>query len=47
MEITSGSAVLAAESAGAGPDVLLVHAGVTDQRSWARVVDALPGATAA
>ena len=28
---------------GSGPDVLLVHAGVTDQRSWARVVDALPG----
>ena len=43
MEITSGSAVLAAESAGAGPDVLLVHAGVTDQRSWASVVERLPG----
>ena len=43
MEITSGSAVLAAESVGSGPDVLLVHAGVTDQRSWAGVVDALPG----
>ena len=42
MEITSGNAVLAAESAGAGPDVLLVHAGVTDQRSWTRVVDVLP-----
>jgi pimeloyl-ACP methyl ester carboxylesterase len=42
MEITSGSAVLAAESTGAGPDVLLVHAGVTDQRSWRHVVDALP-----
>ena len=36
MEITSGSAVLAAESTGVGPDVLLVHAGVTDQRAWAR-----------
>jgi pimeloyl-ACP methyl ester carboxylesterase len=43
MEITSGSAVLAAESTGSGPDVLLVHAGVTDQRSWRHVVDALPG----
>jgi pimeloyl-ACP methyl ester carboxylesterase len=43
MEITSGSAVLAAESTGSGPDVLLVHAGVTDQRSWAHVVDALSG----
>ena len=43
MEITSGSAVLAAESAGAGPDVLLVHAGVTDQRGWATVVDRLSG----
>jgi pimeloyl-ACP methyl ester carboxylesterase len=42
MEITSGSAVLAAESTGAGPDVLLVHAGVTDQRSWTQVVDRLP-----
>lgn len=42
MEITSGSAVLAAESTGEGPDVLLVHAGVTDQRSWRHVVDALP-----
>jgi pimeloyl-ACP methyl ester carboxylesterase len=35
--------VLAAESTGSGPDVLLVHAGVTDQRSWAHVVDALSG----
>ena len=43
MEITSGSAVLAAESVGSGPDVLLVHAGVTDQRSWTRVVERLPG----
>jgi pimeloyl-ACP methyl ester carboxylesterase len=42
MEITSGSAVLAAESVGDGPDVLLVHAGVTDQRSWASVVERLP-----
>lgn len=44
MEITSGSATLAAESHGEGePTVLLVHAGVTDQRSWAPVIEALPG----
>jgi pimeloyl-ACP methyl ester carboxylesterase len=43
MEITTGSAVLAAESTGSGPDVLLVHAGVTDQRSWTHVVHALTG----
>ncbi len=44
MEISSGSAVLAAESHGEGElTVLLVHAGVTDQRSWAHVIDALPG----
>jgi pimeloyl-ACP methyl ester carboxylesterase len=44
MEITSGSAVLAAESHGEGePTVLLVHAGVTDQRSWAPVIEVLPG----
>jgi pimeloyl-ACP methyl ester carboxylesterase len=43
MEITSGSAVLAVEEHGSGaPGVLLVHAGVTDQRSWRHVVDALP-----
>jgi len=42
MQITSGNAVLAAEEHGSGtPPVLLVHAGVTDQRSWASVVDAL------
>jgi len=42
MEITSGNAVLAAEEHGSGtPAVLLIHAGVTDQRSWATVVDAL------
>lgn len=44
MNITSGNATLSAESHGSGsPDVLLVHAGVTDQRSWAHVVDRLPG----
>jgi pimeloyl-ACP methyl ester carboxylesterase len=43
MEITSGRAVLSACASGAGsPDVLLIHAGVTDQRSWTHVVDALP-----
>lgn len=43
MQISSGKAVLAAEEHGSGdPPVLLVHAGVTDQRSWAGVVDALP-----
>ena len=44
MKITSGNAHLSAESHGSGtPDVLLLHAGVTDQRSWEHVVDALPG----
>lgn len=44
MQITSGNAVLAAESHGSGvPDVLMIHAGVTDQRSWRHVVDRLPG----
>jgi pimeloyl-ACP methyl ester carboxylesterase len=44
MEITSGKATLAVESHGTGePTVLLVHAGVTDQRSWHHVVDRLSG----
>jgi pimeloyl-ACP methyl ester carboxylesterase len=44
MSITSGNAVIAAEAHGSGtPTVLLIHAGVTDQRSWAHVVDRLPG----
>jgi pimeloyl-ACP methyl ester carboxylesterase len=42
MEIPTGSAVLAAEETGSGPDVLMVHAGVTDQRSWRQVVETLP-----
>jgi pimeloyl-ACP methyl ester carboxylesterase len=43
MEITSGKATLSAESSGSGtPDVLLVHAGVTDQRSWRHVIEQLP-----
>jgi pimeloyl-ACP methyl ester carboxylesterase len=42
MKITSGSATLAAESQGSGsPDVLLIHAGVTDQRSWRSLLDRL------
>jgi pimeloyl-ACP methyl ester carboxylesterase len=43
MQITSGKAQIAAESSGSGePTVLLIHAGVTDQRSCASVVEALP-----
>jgi pimeloyl-ACP methyl ester carboxylesterase len=43
MKITSGKAQIAAESSGSGePTVLLVHAGVTDQRSWRDVVGRLP-----
>jgi pimeloyl-ACP methyl ester carboxylesterase len=44
MEITSGNATLAAESHGSGaPDVLMIHAGVTDQRSWQHLVSRLQG----
>jgi pimeloyl-ACP methyl ester carboxylesterase len=43
MQITSGAAQIAADEHGSGdPTVLLIHAGVTDQRSWSHVVDALP-----
>jgi pimeloyl-ACP methyl ester carboxylesterase len=43
MKITSGNATLSSESHGSGSlDILLVHAGVTDQRSWTHVVDRLP-----
>ena len=43
MQITSGKAQIAAESSGSGePTVLLIHAGVTDQRGWSHVVDRLP-----
>jgi pimeloyl-ACP methyl ester carboxylesterase len=46
MQITSGNAVLAAESHGSCvpdvPDVLMIHAGVNDRRSWRHVVDRLP-----
>jgi pimeloyl-ACP methyl ester carboxylesterase len=44
MKVTSGAAQLAAQSHGSGsPDVLLIHAGVTDQRSWHNVIERLPG----
>ena len=44
MRVTSGKASLAAELVGdmhaaTGPDVLLLHAGVTDRRSWRPVVE--------
>lgn len=43
MDVVSGSAVLATEEHGSGePTVLLLHAGVNDQRSWRHVVEALP-----
>jgi len=42
MLVTSGAARLAVEVRGDGPpDVLLLHAGVTDQRSWGPVVERL------
>jgi pimeloyl-ACP methyl ester carboxylesterase len=34
----SGRARLAYDVTGAGPDVLLIHAGVTDRRSWQHVI---------
>ena len=37
----SGSARIAYDDEGSGPPVLLLHAGVTDRRSWRAVVDAL------
>ncbi len=37
----SGSARIAYDDEGAGPPVLLAHAGVTDRRSWRSVTDAL------
>jgi pimeloyl-ACP methyl ester carboxylesterase len=39
--VTSGKAELACDSAGHGEPVLLLHAGVADSRSWAKVVDVL------
>ena len=38
---TSGAARIAYDAIGEGPDVLLVHAGVNDRRSWRHVVDRL------
>ena len=38
---TSGKARIAYEVTGAGPEVLLVHAGVNDRRSWRHAVDRL------
>jgi pimeloyl-ACP methyl ester carboxylesterase len=37
----SGRAQIAYEVTGDGPDVLLIHAGVNDRRSWRHVVDRL------
>lgn len=39
----SGSAQIAYDDEGSGPPVLLLHAGVTDRRSWRAVVDELRG----
>jgi pimeloyl-ACP methyl ester carboxylesterase len=39
--ITSGLARLAGESAGSGPAVVFLHAGVTDRRMWRAEMDAL------
>ncbi len=41
VDISSGSASLAAETAGHGPCVLLLHAGVADKRMWRSTIDAL------
>jgi len=41
MIVTSGKAELACDTAGHGEPVLLLHAGVADSRSWAKVVDVL------
>jgi len=43
MIVTSGTARLAVDDRGEGPDTpaLLIHAGVTDKRSWAPLIDLL------
>jgi pimeloyl-ACP methyl ester carboxylesterase len=41
VKIPTGSASLAAEAAGEGPCVILLHAGVADRRMWRTTVDAL------
>jgi len=43
MFASSGRARLAYDVEGDGPDVLLLHAGVNDRRSWRHVVDRLGG----
>jgi pimeloyl-ACP methyl ester carboxylesterase len=44
VEVRSGEAALACESGGAGhPETLLLHAGVTDRRSWQHLTPRLPG----
>lgn len=37
----SGAARIAYDDEGSGPPVLLLHAGVTDRRSWRPVIDVL------
>ena len=39
--VNSGSARIAYEVTGEGPDVMLIHAGVNDRRSWRHVVERL------
>lgn len=41
MQVRSGKALLAAEQTGAGTALVLLHAGVTDRRSWSALVGAL------
>ncbi len=43
MFVTSGKAQLACTSIGSGEPVLLIHAGVTDRRSWLHLVPRLDG----
>lgn len=43
MEVASGAARIAYETRGNGPSVLLLHAGVTDRRSWGPLVERLGG----
>lgn len=41
MHVSSGTAQIAYDAQGSGPAILLLHAGVTDRRSWAPLVDRL------
>lgn len=44
MHVRNGNATLATQAGGAGePAALLLHAGVTDQRSWRQLTPRLPG----